>query len=640
MPNIFNQSTISKLQHIESQIGGPHDSNTQTVMKDSSVLFADADITHKDIILNKGGTSTASADGGGVLIQVSAVPAYKSMTWDDGNSHMEFNTPLNVEGALKINNVEIVDSSRNATYVDLKCDSLTEKTSGNDIQCNNHVIGSNSISLGNATEGEFLSVYSVNGIHDSLQSTGANISLTGANLIPSASETIGTSGSKFDSYMNDLYVINLNQGQVGGIILKNNMTNNTDQWNSLGESGKRFLDVHTNSLNCFNLKCYAGSIKTFTGINPDINDSYDIGTSSFIFNSCHFTTTNTNTITSISGNLSLSSVTTVIDFDKHILPTVDNTDDIGSSSKQLRKLYSIDVECDNITSSNTQIVFIKNFEPTSDNTLDIGGASKKIKIGYFDTVSTNKLTGSTNVELLTSMIPDASISYDIGSSSKLLDKVYAQTLLGNNLDASSDITIHQDLIPDTDNTINFGNTSKFYNNVYLNKVFVPGTVADSNPEIPLQQDYYVSLENFYNETNVDASGLEGSIKHIRFTDELTGRFKISFMVHYHSNWTGGVKFQLHAKTNNSHGKFEIWSRVFSESDISGDDKSATLVTTIDTYSASVVFNVPFSGTITNSQFDTGETHNVVLEFLKITNNPSSIGDWILLSNSILISVIP
>lgn len=64
----------------------------------TSINSTNLDVTDKLISINRGGSTAASADGGGLFIS----GANESMTWDNGNSRFNFSDDLNVAGNITV----------------------------------------------------------------------------------------------------------------------------------------------------------------------------------------------------------------------------------------------------------------------------------------------------------------------------------------------------------------------------------------------------------------------------------------------------------------------------------------------------------------------------------------------------------
>ena len=64
----------------------------------TSINSTNLDVTDKLIAINRGGSTAASADGGGLFIS----GANESLTWDNGNSRFTFSDDLNVGGNLTL----------------------------------------------------------------------------------------------------------------------------------------------------------------------------------------------------------------------------------------------------------------------------------------------------------------------------------------------------------------------------------------------------------------------------------------------------------------------------------------------------------------------------------------------------------
>jgi hypothetical protein len=109
------------------------------------------------------------------------------------------------------------------------------------------------------------------------------------------------------------------------------------------------------------------------------------------------------------GDSSADTVTVVARFDSSLVPSVTQTNDIGSSSLRWRDVYARDLDVRNVTASGD---------------ITIGG---NITIGD---ATTDSIT--INADLNSNLIPDADSTYDIGSDAKRYANVYA-----DNLDAAT-----------------------------------------------------------------------------------------------------------------------------------------------------------------------------------------------------------
>ena len=106
-----------------------------------------------------------------------------------------------------------------------------------------------------------------------------------------------------------------------------------------------------------------------------------------------------------------------------------------------------------------------------DGTLPIISGSA-VSTGSFGTVQTSRITGSSNITLAASLIPDTNDVHDIGSVSKKLNEIFTGT-------GSIDI-LSSSLIPRSDNTLDLGATGKEFKDLYIDGTAFIDTIDNSS----------------------------------------------------------------------------------------------------------------------------------------------------------------
>ena len=106
-----------------------------------------------------------------------------------------------------------------------------------------------------------------------------------------------------------------------------------------------------------------------------------------------------------------------------------------------------------------------------DGTLPIISGSA-VSTGSFGTVQTSRITGSSNITLAASLIPDTNDVHDIGSVSKKLNEIFVGT-------GSIDI-LSSSLIPRSDNTLDLGATGKEFKDLYIDGTAFIDTIDNSS----------------------------------------------------------------------------------------------------------------------------------------------------------------
>ena len=109
-----------------------------------------------------------------------------------------------------------------------------------------------------------------------------------------------------------------------------------------------------------------------------------------------------------------------------------------------------------------------------DGTLPIISGSA-VSTGSFGTVQTSRITGSSNITLAASLIPDITNTYSIGSDNLLLQKLQTETAVIN--DISSSFT------PTVDNTFDLGSPTREFKDLYIDGTVFADTISNSGSAV-------------------------------------------------------------------------------------------------------------------------------------------------------------
>ena len=109
-----------------------------------------------------------------------------------------------------------------------------------------------------------------------------------------------------------------------------------------------------------------------------------------------------------------------------------------------------------------------------DGTLPIISGSA-VSTGSFGTVQTSRITGSSNITLAASLIPDITNTYSIGSDNLLLQKLQTETAVIN--DISSSFT------PTVDNAFDLGSPTKEFKDLYIDGTIFADTISNSGSAV-------------------------------------------------------------------------------------------------------------------------------------------------------------
>jgi hypothetical protein len=216
-----------------------------------------------------------------------------------------------------------------------------------------------------------------------------------------------------------------------------------------------------------NLK-FATDTVSNTVSNSDINLTAT-GTGSILLNSNTTVTGNLHAtgVITFDGNIILGdspsdTVTFSADVNSNILPSITNTDDLGSTSIKWANLYSTNLRASIVAPTLT----INTFSPTGANVFN--GA---VTLG---TNSTNTL--SVLASFNGSIVPNITNNYNLGSTSKGWNYLYATTLTNRTIQANNNVL--STVVTNTDLQIS-ANGSGAVNVEYLN--FVGNTISNAWP---------------------------------------------------------------------------------------------------------------------------------------------------------------
>lgn len=191
-----------------------------------------------------------------------------------------------------------------------------------------------------------------------------------------------------------------------------------------------------------------------------------------------------------------------------LLPSTDNHDDLGSSSKYFKNLYikklildgseytefkqdRIEVKSGNTTYS--LIATVSNgyvtLTPSSNDKWKLGTKSYQLNEAWLGLFRGEWKSGKTTERSVSwnnsnALVPDTNNSVDLGSSSYGFKQIFADALVGvksqyqsgsnNNVAWSS----ASDILPNNTNVVNLGSSSKQFNKIYGKELYINGTLID------------------------------------------------------------------------------------------------------------------------------------------------------------------
>ncbi|AAX46888.1 fiber [Cyanophage P-RSM3] len=324
---------------------------------------------------------------------------------------------------------------------------------------------------------------------------------------------LGSSSLKWANIHADAASIGTTTGNVTGN-LTGNLVAATTEAKDIDPALNSTYDLGSSSLKWANIHADAAAIATTTGnltgnvtgnlvaattesknIVPDLNATYDLGSSTKQWSNIHADAGNIDAITgNLTGNVTgnLLAATTLA---KDIKPDANSTYDLGSSTLKWQNIYAdaaaiatttgnvIGNLTGNLLASTTQA---KDIKPALNSTYDLGSSSLKWQDIFADAASIGTVTGNVtgnltgNLEASTTQAKDIdpalNSTYDLGSASLKWQRIFADAatistttgnLTGNvtgNLVANT--TESANIIPDTNGIYSLGSSTKKYMNVF------------------------------------------------------------------------------------------------------------------------------------------------------------------------------
>ena len=331
--------------------------------------------------------------------------------------------------------------------------------------------------------------------------------------------TLGTSSLQWSGIHADTANIDTTTGNLIGNVTGNLIATNTQSKNivpsldstyDLGSSTLQWSDIHADAAHIDTMT--GNVIGNLTGnllasttqskdIVPSLNSTYDLGSSSLQWSNIHadaaaIDTVTGNLIGNVTGNLLAATTES-----KNIIPDVDSTYDLGSSTKQWSNIHAdlanIDAITGNLTGNVTGNLLAsttqaKDIDPSLDSTYSLGSSSLRWANIHADGITlvsggsltgnvTGNLTGNLNAATTEAKDIDPSINstYSLGSTTLRWANIHADavtlasggTLTGNvtgnltgNLNATN--TESKNIVPSLDSTYNLGSATLQWANIH------------------------------------------------------------------------------------------------------------------------------------------------------------------------------
>jgi len=444
---------------------------------------------------------------------------------------------------------------RAGTALDLN---LTTVTAGNNIVAQRNIFpnANNTLNLGSSSvrwATLFATTLNVTTLSlNSLSSSTGSLTLTTPSAsdlilldrttVPSADITynLGSATNRFlNLYAQTVFTNTINTG-VGSLSITGNLLPSTDNTLTLGLASQRYTAAHITTVNATTVN--TGTVQapastnltltTTTGTNnvilgrhllPDTDNTRDIGSNSLRFANVYAanvnaTSYNANTISSVSGNLLLTAPLTsdTVTTNRAFTPTVNNTQNLGTSSLKWANVYGTTGFFSTISNNNSWIDVAGGVRPNTDNLHYLGELTKRYQRLYAISTFTDNIasTGTNNLLLTTptssqviscerDVVPFTDNLYISGSTSKRWANVNATTLttdtlqppLGSPLTISggvglTNVNVTTHMLPSITNSYNFGSSSLlwaagYFNNTYTNNLRgIAGAITFHNSFVP------------------------------------------------------------------------------------------------------------------------------------------------------------
>jgi hypothetical protein len=449
---------------------------------------------------------------------------------------------------------------RAGTALDLN---LTTVTAGNNIVAQRNIFpnANNTLNLGSSSvrwATLFATTLNVTTLSlNSLSSSTGSLTLTTPSAsdlilldrttVPSADITynLGSATNRFlNLYAQTVFTNTINTG-VGSLSITGNLLPSTDNTLTLGLASQRYTAAHITTVNATTVN--TGTVQapastnltltTTTGTNnvilgrhllPDTDNTRDIGSNSLRFANVYAanvnaTSYNANTISSVSGNLLLTAPLTsdTVTTNRAFTPTVNNTQNLGTSSLKWANVYGTTGFFSTISNNNSWIDVAGGVRPNTDNLHYLGELTKRYQRLYAISTFTDNIasTGTSDLLLTTpsssqvvvterNINPQVDNTVSLGSSTKRWANVYGTFITANNIQSpaasdlllsclsgsSNSIRCQTNLVPDQTTLFNFGSSSLLWNNSYFQNIFTntlrgaSGVVTTYNSIVPVSNN--------------------------------------------------------------------------------------------------------------------------------------------------------
>ena len=284
---------------------------------------------------------------------------------------------------------------------------------------------------------------------------------------------------------------------------------------------------------------------------PGVDNTYDLGTAALSWKNLHVqgtATIGTLALTQLAGNIIIPLVSQSMAISGSITPSLDDTFDLGSSTREWKDLYIDGVGYIDSLGSNagdTNIAYIKELSgsaaapnitasvsiiPKVDNTYNLGESGKEFKDLFIDGTAHIDILGTIADPVHTasfafissSLIPGVDNQVNLGSSTKEWKDLFIDGTANIDLgliDSASVGLVSSSLIPDADDTYDLGSSTKEWKDLFIDGTANVDTLAADSANIGQHTGNFLPSTNgtlslgnsskFWNKlhiTNITASG--------------------------------------------------------------------------------------------------------------------------------------
>ena len=244
---------------------------------------------------------------------------------------------------------------------------------------------------------------------------------------------------------------------------------------------------------------------------PGVDNTYDLGTAALSWKDLHVqgtATIGTLSLTSLANNIIIPIVSESMAVSGSITPGLDDTFDLGSSLKEWKDLYLDGIGyIDSIgnAAGDTNIAYIRelsgstaapsitasvNIVPKVDNTYDLGSSTKEFKDLFIDGTAHIDILGTiadpvhtaSFAYISSSLVPSVDDQVNLGSSTKEWKDLFIDgtanidTLSADNADIGQ---LTSNFIPSTNGTLSLGNSAKFWEKLHITTVTASSDISSS-----------------------------------------------------------------------------------------------------------------------------------------------------------------